>query len=288
MKEIVVVSGKGGTGKTSFVASFAALARVSIALGDCDVDAANLALLMPGKDIHKEPFYAGYRARVDTDLCTGCGECIEACRYNAIRVENGLAMTDDFFCEGCRACSVVCPEDAIGFVENRSGTLFHRETEAGPMVHGELGIAQDNSGKLVAKVREDTRNLAEKKGVDLILLDGPPGIGCPVHAAIGGANLVVAVSEPTPSGHHDLKRALDLCAHFKLKAVVIVNKFDLNEELSSRIEQLAINKGARPVGRVPFDKEVPRALSRGELPIVVEKVRIALEQVWDEIEKELF
>ncbi len=284
MREIVVVSGKGGTGKTSFVASFAALAGSTIALGDCDVDAANLALLMPGEDTHEEPFFAGRRARVAEDLCAGCGDCVEACRYDAIDLEDGLALTNDLKCEGCRACSVVCPEDAISFVENRAGTLYHRETGAGPLVHGALGIAQDNSGKLVALVRERTRALAEERGIDTILLDGPPGIGCPVHAAIGGVNLVVAVTEPTPSGLHDLRRLMDLCEHFKLDVAVLVNKFNLNGKLSYGLERMVQDRGARFLGGVPFDKEVPMALSRGESPLTVPIVRKALERAWAYVE----
>ncbi|MCP4606314.1 MAG: (4Fe-4S)-binding protein [Proteobacteria bacterium] len=283
MREIVVVSGKGGTGKTSFVASFAALAKGQIALGDCDVDAANLALLVPGEDTHEEAFFAGMRARVDEGACTGCGDCVEACRYDAKELRDGVAQTDELRCEGCRACSVVCPENAISFASNRAGTLYHRETEVGPLVHGALGIAQDNSGKLVALVRERTRALADERGIDTILLDGPPGIGCPVHAAIGGVNLVVAVTEPTPSGLHDLRRLLDLCDHFKLDVAVLLNKFNLNEKLSYDLERIVQDRGARFMGGVPFDKEVPMALSRGESPLTVPIVREALERVWDHI-----
>ena len=283
MKEIVVVSGKGGTGKTSFTASFAHLVKGPVALGDCDVDAANLALLMPGEDFLEEPFLAGQRARVDEGRCTGCGECENACRYNAIPVIDDLAKVNDLLCEGCRACSVVCPEECIAFVNNRAGTLFHRETSAGPMVHGALGIAQDNSGKLVAKVRAETKLTAKERNIDLAIFDGPPGIGCPVHAAVGGVDLVVAVTEPSSSGAHDLKRMLDLCDHFKLESAVVVNKYDLSMAVTEEIEEMVKKRGAHTVGRVPFDEGVPKALARGEVPLVIPQVKTALENTWRDI-----
>jgi len=283
MKEIVILSGKGGTGKTSLAAAFAHLAGHPIALGDCDVDAANLALLLPGDDVRTEPFFAGQRARVDAELCTGCGECEVACRYDAIPVLDELAQPDDLLCEGCRACEVVCPEGAISFIDNRAGTLLWRETAVGPMVHGALGIAQDNSGKLVAKVREETRRIAEERGLDLVLLDGPPGISCPVHAALGNVDLVVAVTEPSPSGVHDLKRLLELTRHFDLETVVIVNKFDLNPAMTEETEDLARRFHAVPVGRVPFDEDIPRALRRHETPLVIPSIAQALAEVWEAI-----
>ena len=283
MREIVVVSGKGGTGKTSFAAAFAELTGHPVVLGDCDVDAANLALLMPGEDLHAESFFAGQRARVDSSTCNGCGVCEVVCRYDAIPVTDDLARVDDLRCEGCRACQVVCPEDAISFVENRAGTIYLRETRVGPMVHAALGIAQDNSGKLVAKVREDVRRVGEERGIDTAILDGPPGIGCPVHAAIGQTDLVIAVTEPSPSGAHDLDRLLELTRHFDLETVVIVNKFDLNPALTGEIEALSRERNARPVGRVPFNEEVPRALKRHETPLVVPSVAEALGEVWEAV-----
>ncbi len=285
MREIVVLSGKGGTGKTSFVAAFAKLASKRIALGDCDVDASNLALLMPGQDVVEEPFFAGLRARVDKDRCSLCGNCVDVCRYDALTFDPGLVPeVDDLACEGCRACSVVCPEEAISFVEHRSGTLYRRETEVGPLVHAALGIAQDNSGKLVACVRERTRTLADEQGIDTVLLDGPPGIGCPVHAALGGVSLVVAVTEPTPSGVHDLKRLLDLCSHFKLNVSVVVNKFDLNGRSTFEFEKIVQGRGAELIGWVAFHRGVPMALARGESPLAVPTIRDSLERIWSRID----
>jgi MinD superfamily P-loop ATPase len=283
VREIVFVSGKGGTGKTSFAAAFAHLAGSPVVLGDCDVDAANLALLLPGEDVHAEPFFAGQRAVVNSELCNGCGACELVCRYDAIQVTDELARVADLRCEGCHGCKVICPEDAIGFSANRAGTLFLRETQVGPLVHGALGIAQDNSGKLVAKVREDVRRVGEERGIDLAILDGPPGIGCPVHAAIGRTDLVVAVTEPSPSGAHDLERLLELTHHFDLETVVIVNKFDLNPALAAEIEALSRGMGAEPIGRVPFDEEVPRALRRYETPLAVPSVAKFLGRAFESI-----
>ena len=301
MKEVVVVSGKGGTGKTSFVASFALLARIKtkVAVGDCDVDAANLALLLRGHNIHEEPFFAGSRARVSSERCTGCGACEDVCRYDAIVVSEKvvsekvvsettasgeIARVDDLRCEGCRACSVVCPEEAISFKENRSGTLYQSDTLAGPMVHGALGVAQDNSGKLVTKVRQQTRIVAEERGIDLALFDGPPGIGCPVHAAIGGADLVVIVTEPSASGLHDLERMIMLGEHFKLSSVVVVNKYDLSMTMTEKIGTLALSHGTSVIGKVPFDAKVPGKLSAGETPLAVPGVRKHLEEIWSRVE----
>ncbi len=285
MKEIVVLSGKGGTGKTSFTAAFARLASTELVLGDCDVDASNLGLLMPGRDTKEEPFFAGQRASVDRERCTGCGACIEVCRYEALSFKRNLfPEVDSLSCEGCRACSLVCSEEAISYVEHRSGTLYERECDTGPLVHAALGVAEDNSGKLVAKVRERTRTIAEAKGIGTVLLDGPPGIGCPVHAALTGVDLVVAVTEPTPSGVHDLTRLLDLCDHFGLSTEVIINKFDLNRDRRIELAAVTESRGATLAGAVPFSKDVPMALARGESPLAVPIVREALDRIWFHIE----
>lgn len=286
MKELIVASGKGGTGKTSFAAALAALSDRPVALADCDVDAANLALLLPGEDSRKRPFYAGHRARVETEACSGCGDCVNVCRFYAIFLSGGKARTDDLLCEGCRACSVVCPEDAIRFADNRIGWIGRRDTSVGPLVHAELGIAQDTSGKLVTEVRRLAREVAEENGAELLIVDGPPGIGCPLHAAITGSSMVLAVTEPTPSAAGDLERLLDVCDHFGRRVVVAVNKSDLDDGDSERLRPLE-DREAPIVGRVPFDEEVPRALARRELPLVVEDVSAALGNLWRRIESEI-
>lgn len=279
-----MLSGKGGTGKTSLVASFAELADEELALCDCDVDAANLALLLPGVDADEEPFFAGLRARVDEEQCSTCGNCVEVCRYNALTMEEGeFPQVDDLACEGCRACSLVCFDDALSYEEHRAGTLFVRETQFGPLVHAELGIAEDNSGKLVTRVRERTRLLAEQRKMGMILIDGPPGIGCPVHASLSGASLVIAVTEPSQSGIHDLERLLDLSVHFKLRTIIVVNKFDLNGDLTLAFEEIAEARGASVAGGIPFHHGVPRELARGRSPLAIPSVRRAIEQIWQSV-----
>lgn len=285
MKEIAVVSGKGGTGKTSFVAAFANLAQNQIVLGDCDVDASNLGILCPGTDIDEEPFYAGLRVSIDKEKCFMCGNCVEVCRYDALSLGDDLVpQVSSLDCEGCRACSVVCPVDALTFGEKRSGTIQIRETASGPLIHASLGMAEDNSGKLVSRVREKARLLAESRQIDTILLDGPPGIGCPVHATLSGIDLVVAVTEPTPSGLHDLDRLIELCSHFKLQVLVVVNKYDLNRELTDALETKTGKNGAHFIGRVPFHPDVPMALARNATPLEVPVVRDAVHKIWDRVQ----
>jgi MinD superfamily P-loop ATPase len=284
MREIAVLSGKGGTGKTSFVAAFATLANEPVVLGDCDVDAANLALLMPGTDDSPEPFFAGRRARIDAAKCSGCATCVEVCRFRALEMGDETPLVSDLACEGCMACRLVCPDDAVYSVENLSGAIYQRETPVGPLVHASLGIAQDNSGKLVTKVRSRARQLAEERGIDTVLLDGPPGIGCPVHATLGGVGLVVAVTEPTPSGVHDVERLLDLTTHFQLRTVVVVNKFDLNLEMTESLHRTADKRGASFSGGVPFHEDVPRALAKGNSPLQVPIVSEAIQRIWTYIE----
>ena len=235
IREIVIVSGKGGTGKTSLTAAFAALAKNSI-LCDADVDAADLHLLMQPEVKEQTDFMGGSKAVIDPDLCTGCGTCRTLCRFDAI---SDRYEVDPIRCEGCGVCVDFCPEQAIGFPVQRCGEWFVSDTRFGPMVHARLGIAEENSGRLVSLVRTKTRQLAEARGLELILTDGPPGIGCPVIAAIGGATALVIVVEPTVSGIHDMERVVDLAAHFRVPGMVLVNKFDLNVGMTVAIEQLA-------------------------------------------------
>ncbi len=281
MKQIAVLSGKGGTGKTSITASFAQLMSEKIVIGDCDVDASNMALLIHGKDYKEDPFYAGTRAVIDTDACTGCGNCVDVCRYNAVEIINNKAVVDIINCEGCNACAVVCPEDAITFKTNRSGTVYERETQYGPLVHAALGIAQDNSGKLVSTVKESAKKLAEDNGYSLILLDGPPGIGCPVHATLTGIDLVVAVTEPSVAGHHDLQRLFDVCTHFNLPLAVIINKSDLSPELTNEIEIYAASKNMQVVGKIPFNREIPVFQSKGLTPVEIPEIKTSLKKSLD-------
>ena len=260
IREIVIVSGKGGTGKTSLTAAFAALAKNSI-LCDADVDAADLHLLMQPEVKEQTDFMGGSKAVIDPDLCTGCGTCRTLCRFDAI---SDRYEVDPIRCEGCGVCVDFCPEQAIGFPVQRCGEWYVSATRFGPMVHARLGIAEENSGRLVSLIRTETKKRAEERGLELILTDGPPGIGCPVIAAIGGATALVIVVEPTVSGIHDMERVVDLAAHFRVPGMVIVNKFDLNVGMTEAIEQLAEKRNILVLGRVPFDPVFTRSMVQGQ------------------------
>lgn len=269
MKEIVVISGKGGTGKTSIVASFAFLAERKV-LADCDVDAADLHLILAPTIEYQEDFSGGGKARIDPERCIGCGLCMGLCRFGAISSSKNEAGRDagelekpcvnPLLCEGCKLCVRACPEQAIDFEPHIDGRMFISSTDYGPMVHAGLGIGQGNSGKLVALVREKARNVAQEKGLDLVIIDGSPGIGCPVIASITGVDLVLAVTEPTVSGRHDLLRVSELTSHFQIPLLVCVNKWDLNPEVAGQIEELALERGARLAGRVRYDPAVTQAM----------------------------
>ena len=260
IREIVIVSGKGGTGKTSLTAAFAALAKNSI-LCDADVDAADLHLLMQPEVQAQTDFMGGSKAVIDPDLCTGCGTCRTLCRFDAI---SDRYEVDPIRCEGCGVCVDFCPEKAIDFPAQLCGEWYISDSRFGPMVHARLGIAEENSGKLVSMIRTETKKRAEERGLDLILTDGPPGIGCPVIAAIGGATALVIVVEPTVSGIHDMERVVDLAAHFRVPGMVIVNKYDLNIEMTEAIEQLAVQRNLVVLGRVPFDPVFTRSMVQGQ------------------------
>ena len=260
IREIVIVSGKGGTGKTSLAAAFAALAKNGI-LCDADVDAADLHLLMQPEVKERTDFMGGSKAVINPDLCTGCGTCRTLCRFDAI---SDRYEVDPIRCEGCGVCVDFCPEQAIDFPVQRCGEWYISATRFGPMVHARLGIAEENSGRLVSLVRKETRQLAEERGLELILTDGPPGSGCPVIAAIGGATTLVSVVEPTVSGIHDMERVVDLATHFRVPGMVIVNKYDLNVEMAETIEKLAVQRNLVVLGRVPFDPVFTRSMVQGQ------------------------
>ncbi|MDD3118882.1 MAG: ATP-binding protein [Victivallales bacterium] len=267
MKELVIISGKGGTGKTSLTASFAALAGNAV-LADCDVDAADLHLLLHPRVKAEHQFICGHEAILDPDRCTGCGDCLTRCRFDAIGIAADHKITiDPYSCEGCGVCVHFCPARAIAFPARRCGEWYESETNYGAMVHAKLAPAAENSGKLVAQVRQAARQLAEQRNSNMIIVDGPPGIGCPVIAALGGASAVLIVTEPTVSGEHDLERVLQLAGHFEVPALVCINKWDLNPETAARIEQSAAAAGATPVGRVPYDTMFTTAMVNGRLAV---------------------
>jgi MinD superfamily P-loop ATPase len=277
MKEVVVLSGKGGTGKTTIVGSLAALAERKV-LADCDVDAADLHLLLSPSQRQKNEFWSGQIARIDDEKCTQCGQCQGICRFNAIKD----FKVDPVSCEGCSFCSYICPAEAITMKENMSGHWFISDTRYGPLVHARLGIAQENSGKLVAVVRQQAKRIAENEGMDLIISDGPPGIGCPVISSLSGANLALLVTEPTLSGMHDLDRVLGVCLHFGIPAMVCINKYDLNEKNTSQIENQCLSRGIEIAGRIPFDNVVTESIVQG-VPVVEHangEVSREIERMW--------
>lgn len=280
MKEIVVLSGKGGTGKTTIVASFAALARNKV-LCDCDVDAADLHLLLKPKAKETHEFRSGQTAVINEKLCTRCGLCQEVCRFEAIKD----LQIDPTACEGCGFCANVCPEDAITMEENLAGHWFVSDTKYGPLVHARLGIAQENSGKLVTVVRQNARSIVQKEGFEYIITDGPPGIGCPVISSLSGANLALLVTEPTLSGMHDLERVIGVCRHFGVPPLVCINKYDLNEDNTSRLERYCLEQGIEVAARLPFDNIVTESLING-IPVVEysrSSITQRLETLWSKI-----
>jgi len=283
MKELTIISGKGGTGKTSVVASFAAIAQNKV-LADADVDAADLHLILTPEIKHEEDFKGGRTARINPEICTECGECLERCQFNAISPD---FVVDKIDCEGCGVCVYFCPVEAIDFPQNICGKWYISDTRFGPMVHARLGIAEENSGLLVSLVRNQAKVLAEERGLDTIIVDGPPGIGCPVIASITGSSAVLIVTEPTLSGLHDLERVGGLAAHFKIPTLACVNKFDLNEEMSNQIADYCARNRIELVGRIPYDTAVTYAMVAGKSIVEFSDGRVsdAIRDIWHKVEQ---
>lgn len=280
MKEIVVLSGKGGTGKTSLVASFAAIAKSKV-LADCDVDAADLHLLLRPTIGEDNEFWSSQVAAIDEEKCTKCGLCQDLCRFDAI----ADFRVDPVSCEGCGFCYRVCPDDAITMQDCLSGHWFISRTRYGPLVHARLGIAAENSGRLVAVVRQHARSIAEEEDLAYIITDGPPGIGCPVISSLSGANLALLVTEPTLSGIHDLERVLGVCRHFGVPALVCINKYDINERNARRIEAFCTDLGVAVISRIPMDNVFTEALVNST-PVVEyagNGVSAEIRRLWDTI-----
>jgi MinD superfamily P-loop ATPase len=295
MKELVIISGKGGTGKTSVTAALAALAP-KVVLADCDVDAADLHLVLSPRILQRKEFSGGQRARIKAGHCTACGKCEELCRFDAIRFDgpgNGKVTktfrVDPIACEGCGVCAWFCAEKAIEFGPVLNGWWYLSETKYGPLVHARLDVAAGNSGKLVTLVRQEARALAEKQGRQWLLVDGPPGIGCPVIASVTGADAVLVVTEPTLSGRHDLERVMTLTKHFGIPVFVCLNKYDINPAQAGEMEQAATQTGATIVGRIPYDRAITDAQLKGRS--VIEHgdgpAAKAIRQVWECVVKAL-
>ena len=283
MKSITVVSGKGGTGKTILAASFAVLADSKV-MADCDVDAADLHLILKPEIQREEVFEGGRAAQINRARCAECGECIEVCRFDAISDD---FVVDPIGCEGCALCCNICPEDAIEMVPSMAGRWYISDTRHGPMVHARLGIAEENSGKLVALVRQQARLIAERDNLEYVIVDGPPGIGCPVISSVTGTDLVVAITEPTISGLHDLQRVVSLATHFGVRSLVCVNKYDLNIEFTDQIKSYCDSVSSTFLGQIPFDTIVIKAMVNGKAVVEYSEnggVSEEIRRIWTQVD----
>jgi len=285
MKQIVVISGKGGTGKTVITGAFAALAKNKV-MADCDVDAADLHLLLNPQIKERYVFKSGVTAFINKELCTQCGKCREICRFDAIGEDFAI---DPISCEGCAFCSFVCPVKAIEMKENISGEWFISDTRFGPMVHAKLGIAEENSGKLVAQVRQKAKEIAEKQNLDWVIVDGAPGIGCPVIASITGVDCALVITEPTLSGLHDAERVIGVTNHFGVLTKLVINKYDLNLEMTEKIEEYCRKSNISLIGKVGFNKSVVKAMVEGKTIIEYSdnEIKDVISKIWDKFQKEL-
>lgn len=282
MKQITVISGKGGTGKTTITASLAYLAENCV-IADCDVDAADMHLLLNPTITEKKDFFSGNSFEINNQTCINCKKCIDLCRFEAISED---LVIDPIACEGCGACFHICPAKAITSNENLVGEYYTSQALGNPFVHANLHIAQDNSGKLVSQVRKKARNIATENKVDHIIIDGPPGIGCPVNAAIVGIDLAVIVTEPTISGIHDLERIIKVIKHFKIPGVVVINKHDINKANSSLIEYICNKNKIKCISKIPYSEDVIKALNEGKIIVQAyprSVVTKEITKIWKEI-----
>ena len=285
MKQIAIISGKGGTGKTVITGAFAALAKNKV-MADCDVDAADLHLLLAPKVKERHEFKSGLTAKIDKKLCQQCGQCTAVCRFNAI---NGDFTVDPISCEGCAFCSFVCPEQAIKMERNLAGEWFISETRFGPLVHAKLGIAEENSGKLVSQVRQQAKELAEKQSCNWVIVDGAPGIGCPVIASLSGIDCALVVTEPSLSGLHDADRVINVARHFRAPVKLAINKYDLNMDITRKIEAYCQINNIPLLGKISFDKSIVEAMVEGKTIIEYPdgEVKDEIINIWEKLEEEL-
>ncbi len=288
MKEIVIISGKGGTGKTSITASYAYLGGKDIVVADCDVDAADMHLLMKPDFKISEDFYSGELAKIDQDKCISCGKCADVCRFDAIPIIKNQYIVDPLSCEGCGYCARVCPTDAITNESLNVGKSYISTTKVGNiMAHAKLGIGADNSGKLVAKVKNEAKKIAEENKKDFIVVDGSPGIGCPVVSSLSGANFVVLVTESSVSGLHDLKRVYELVKKFKIKAGCIINKFDINKKVTEEIVEFLDKENIVHLTNLPYNENFTKAMTIGQTIVEYDKNELSelVASSWEKVKE---
>ncbi|MDD3045628.1 MAG: ATP-binding protein [Candidatus Delongbacteria bacterium] len=285
MKEIVVISGKGGTGKTSVALSLACTGPEKIVLADCDVDASDLHLILKPKKISEDDFYSSDLAVIDYDRCTDCGKCSEVCRFSAIGNRDNKYYIDGLNCEGCGYCGHVCPVKAISMVKQKDGVLTVSDTRLGKrLFHAELGPGAENSGKLVAKVKNTAKKSVRENEYDYLLVDGSPGIGCPVISSLSGADLVVLVTETTLSGFSDLKRVVELVKKFRIRMGCVINKSDINDEICGDIRQYLQSENIELMSEIPYTEDFPRAISEGLSPAEYSvDLKKEFERIWNKI-----
>ncbi len=287
MKQITIISGKGGTGKTSIIAALASVAENAV-IADCDVDAADLFLVLKPQILFENKYLGGKTAVIDYSKCTNCGICKDLCRFDAINTIGDRITISEFSCDGCELCKRVCPEDAISMIQSDSSRWFISDSRFGPMVYARLGIAEDNSGKLVTVVREEAKKIAKAKNRDFVIIDGPPGIGCPVIASITGVDIAIIVTEPTQSGLHDLKRVVELVNNFSIKPLIILNKFDLNKEMTEVIEKYCKKNDIEIIAWIPFNRIFVDAMVNQQTIVEYNKfseLTNIIQSIWNKIQK---
>jgi len=283
--ETAIISGKGGTGKSSISAAFATLDN-RVVLADCDVDAANLYILFDPTHEEEEVYIAGQKAVIDYSLCINCGICKDYCRFDAINFSEGKISINEISCDGCRLCSRICPQDAITMLDNNKSRMYSGTFRNGKMVYGRLAPGEENSGKLVNIVREKARNISGANNLENIIIDGPPGIGCAVISSITGTDNVIIVTEPTISGLHDLVRTIEITSKFNLKTWVIINKYDLNKDLSDKIENYCTESNINFAGKLIFDPRVVEAMVKCKSIIEYapdSQISEQIKKIWDTI-----
>jgi len=279
-RELLVISGKGGTGKTTFTSSFALLPPEKVVV-DADVDAPDLHIILKPQVVEAHVFMGGKVAKIDGDKCTKCGICRELCRYDAIGEDY---YVDPVACDGCALCYFACPQDAVSLQEEEAGVWFLSQTRGGPMTHARLHAGQENSGKLVTVVRNRAKELAREEGYGLILIDGPPGIGCPVISSMTGVDQVLEVTEPTPSGQHDLERVVDLARHFQGRIQVCINQYDINPQRARDIEEWCRAQGLEVIGKIPFFQDIPLLQTQEKAPVEVDgEAGQLIKDLWEKV-----